>query len=189
MTNKKYLFFIGLVMIIGITSLTANAKATNPEHFDLEYYPSTTTLSIYIIHGVTYPDEHYVNFIDIQVINPSDVVTQHFNVTFDHQDTYNINHYEYDNVTATEGADSSTGDKILVTATCNLGGIYSKYEYLHPTPPGHEFAFASVVPAFIIGAMIAGIFALLPIIIMKKNRKVQLAKIKEIRANKKKSKQ
>ena len=188
MTNKKYIFFLGLVMIIGITSLTTNAKATNPEHIDLEYNSSTNSLSIYIVHGVTYPDEHYLNYLEIQVINGSDAVTQTVNDTFTSQETYNINHFEY-TVFANEGANSSTGDRILVVTTCNLGGIYSQYLYLYPTRPGHEFAFASVVPAFIAGALIAGTFALLPIIIMKKNRKVQLAKIKEIRATKKKSKQ
>ena len=178
----------GILMIIGITSLTANAKATNPEHIDLEYYDDTDTLSIYIVHGVTYPDEHYINYIEIQVINGSDVVTQTLNETFTSQETYNINHYTYSPIFANRGANSSTGDKILVIATCNMGGIFSKYEYLYPRPAGHEFPFVSVVPAFIIGSIIASVFALLPIILMKKNRAVQLAKIKEIRAEKKKSK-
>ena len=77
------------------------------------------------------------------------------------------------------GDDSSTGDTIRVIATCNLGGYFEKDLYLFPTPKGHEFAFVTVVPAFIVGTLLAAGFAVLPILLMKKNRERWMLKRKQ----------
>ena len=188
MFNKKFLFIIGIFLIMGITSFAVNAKATNPEHLDLEYDDSTRILSVYVYHGVTYTSDHYVNYLKVErgkinetdphhisLINGTIVATENFTSQAD----YNIIHRTYI-FTATRGDDEITGDLIIVTVTCNLGGVYTDFEFLFPRPPGHEFAFASVVPAFIIGSMISGIFASLPLLI-KKNRKKQLVKFKRKR--------
>ena len=166
MAKTKFILIISLFLIIGITSTVLNAEATNPEHFDLKYYEDDDILSIYIVHGVTDPSKHYVNYIEIRV-NDITVVTD----TFTSQETYNINHFEY-SVIAEWGDDDLTGDTIKVIATCNLGGYFEKNLYLFPTPPGHEFEFVTVVPAFIVGTLIASVFAVLPILLMKKNREV-----------------
>ena len=184
MAKTKFILIISLFLIIGITSTVLNAEATNPEHFDLKYYEDDDILSIYIVHGVTDPTKHYVNYIEVQVgkldetdphhptlINGTIVVTD----TFTSQETYNINHFNY-SVIAEGGDNSSDGDTIHVIATCNLGGYFEKNLYLFPTPAGHEFAFVTVVPAFIVGTLIASVFAVLPILLMKKNREVWMHK-------------
>lgn len=171
MTKNKFIYLISIFLVIGIISTAVNAKATNPEHFNLDYDFDTDTLEIFIVHGVTYPDEHYVNYIEIEVINGSQVVTQTVTDSFTNQETYNINFYSY-NVVAEWGDDSSTGDTIRVIATCNLEGYFEKNLYLFPTPKGHEFPFVSVIPAFIVGTLLAAVFAVLPILLMKKNREI-----------------
>ena len=178
MTKNKFIYLISIFLIIGIISTAVNAKATNPEHFNIDYDYDTDTLEIYIVHGVTYPDEHYVNYIEIQIINGSQVVTQTVTDTFTEQETYNINFYSY-TVVAEWGDDSSTGDKIRVIATCNLGGYFEKTLPLFPRPATHEFAFVSVVPAFILGTLIASAFAVLPILLMKKHREMWMLKRKQ----------
>ena len=170
MAKTKFILIISLFLIIGITSTVLNAEATNPEHFDLKYYEDDHILSIYIVHGVTDPSKHYVNYTEIRV-NDITVVT----ATFTSQETYNINHFNY-SVIAEWGDNSTAGDTIYVNATCNLGGYYEKYLYLFPTPKGHEFAFVTVVPAFIVGTLIASVFAILPILLMKKNREIWMRK-------------
>ncbi len=97
MSKKKTFFIFSLVLIIGICTTTLNAKASNPEHIDLYYDDTTSTLSVYIIHGATDPDKHYINHIIIQV---GDVVNEHdfiitgttvADATYSIQDHYDIN--------------------------------------------------------------------------------------------------
>lgn len=175
MNKKKFLGVLSILLLIGITSTALSASATNPEHLDLDYDFGTNDLSIYFIHGVTYTDKHYVNNIEVYLTHLN-VTTLEASESFTSQETYNIVHLMY-NFVAVEGENSSTGDDILVIITCNLGGIFQKYLHLYPTPAGHEFEFSSVVPAFIAGAFIASIFALLPMLI-KENRAKQKHKFK-----------
>ncbi|MHA2006739.1 MAG: hypothetical protein ACXABO_04330 [Promethearchaeota archaeon] len=189
MGNKKFLYILGIFLIIGMTSFTINAKATNPEHLDLEYDDATQTFSIYVYHGVTDPDVHYINYLEVQKGTLNDTDSHHLSLingtivaseSFTSQDDFNINHHTYV-FAATRGDDKLTGDALQVTVTCNFGGVYTEFEYLFPRPAGHEFAFVTVVPAFIIGSLISLIFATLPLLI-KKNRKDQLVKFKRRRS-------
>ena len=185
MVKKRFFYAFSIFLFIGMIFTTLSVKATNPEHFDLEYDDATNTLSVYVYHGVTYQTEHYIKYIEIQIGRLNDTDPHHLTLingtivateNFTSQADYNIIHrtYVFD---ATLGDDKTTGDAIQATAICNLKGEYTEFEYLFPRAAGHEFAFVSVVPAFIVGSLISGLFALLPLLI-KKNRKSQLIKFK-----------
>ena len=181
MSKRKTFFIFSVVLIIGICTSTLNAKAANPEHFDLNYDDATSTLSVYIIHGATYTDKHYINHIIIQV---GEIVDEHnFTIsddtivaeaTYTSQYHYNINHYEF-TFPATRGDDDATGDAILVTATCNLGGIYQYFLTLYPVPLEHEYGFKDVPVPVLIATIIVTILLLLPKLLIK-NKEVLVSK-------------
>lgn len=180
MSKRKLFFIFAVVLLIGISTTTLNAKATNPEHFDLKYDDATSTLSLYIIHGVTDPDKHYINHIVIQV---GDVVDEHdfiiagsmvTEAIYTSQETYNINWYEF-TFPATRGDSAATGDAILITATCNLGGSYQRFLMLYPTPKGHEYGFNSVPVPVLVATIIVVILLLLPKLLIK-NKEVLVTK-------------
>jgi len=182
MTKRKTFFTFLVVLIIGIGITTLNAKATNPEHFDLQYDDATQTLSVYIMHGVTYPDEHYINHITVQVgsiigdeehfiISNDTIVAE---ATYTSQPHYNIPHYEF-TFLATRGETAATGDAILVSATCNLGGSYKYWRTLYPVPLEHEYGFKDVPVPVIVSTIIVAILLLLQKLLIK-NKEVLVTK-------------
>lgn len=190
MSKRKTFFIFSVVLIIGISTTTLNARATNPGHFDMKYIDTDDddiddTLSLYIIHGVTDPDKHYINHIVIQV---GDVVDDHdfiitgtteVDETYTYQETYNINWFEF-TFNATRGnapdtGDAPIGDAILVTVTCNLEGIFQKFLKLYPTPGGHEYGFNSVIVPVLIATIIVATLLLLPKLLIK-DKKVLVTK-------------
>lgn len=180
MSKRKTFFIFSVVLIIGICTSTLNAKAANPEHIDLNYDDATSTLSVYIIHGATDPDKHYINHIIVQVgviEDEHDFIITGITVadeTYSSQDHYNINWYEF-TFPATRGDDAATGDAILVTATCNLGGIYQYFLTLYPVPLGHEYGFKDVPVPVLIATIIVAILLLLPKLLIK-NKEVLVSK-------------
>lgn len=173
MSKKKFIFLSSIfLIIIGITSTTLNANATNPEHIDLLYDKDPDTgdytghLSIYIIHGVTHEDKHYVDSLIITV-NGTTVVDW----TFTSQETYNILHWDY------TFADPIPvdGDLIHVIVTCNFGGYYDKELLLGYRRPGHELGFASTIPPVLVSTILVIIILLLPKILIK-NKEILVTK-------------
>jgi len=146
--------------------MTLNAKATNPEHIDLSYDHENKVLSVYIIHGVSYPEEHYVNSVEVQV-NGATVLTE----TYDIQEHYNIIHFLYD-VDAEYTPDVTSGDTIRVIVRCNLDGIYYEDEHLYKTPKGHEYGFNTVPVPVLISTLIVVLILLLPKLLIKDKEKL-----------------
>lgn len=158
MSKKKIIFLFSIfLIIIGITSTTLFAKATNPEHLDLLYNEEDGYLSIYIVHGVTHEDEHYVDTLIITV-NGVEVV----NDAFTSQETYNILHWDY--YFAVPPVD---GDVIHVIVTCNLGGYYDSELILGYKRPGHEDSFSTVIAPVVVSTIIVIIILLLPKLLIK----------------------
>jgi hypothetical protein len=159
MSKKKFIFLFSIfLIIIGITSTTLNAKATNPEHLDLLYDEETGYLSIYVVHGVTHEDEHYVDSLLITVNGTTAV-----DWTFTSQETYNILHFDHtfaDPIPATH-------DIIFVQVTCNFGGEFHEELILGYRRPGHEEAFSSVIPPVVVSTILVIIILLLPKILIK----------------------
>ena len=181
MTKRKTFLIFAVVLIIRISTTTLNAKATNPEHFDIKYYDATSTLSLYIMHGVTYPEEHYIDHITVQV--GSIIDEHHFIIsddtivaeaTYTSQPHYNIPHYEFI-FSATRGETAATGDAILVSATCNLGGSYQYWRTLYPVPLGHEYSFKDVPVPVIVSTIFVAILLLLPKLLIR-NKEVLVTK-------------
>ena len=158
MSKKKIIFLFSIfLIIIGITSSTLNAKATNPEHLDLLLDDDTGYMSIYVVHGVTNEDEHYVDSLLITV-NGTTVVDR----TFTSQETYNILHFEH-----TFDPIPVDGDIIYVKVTCNFGGEFDEELILGYKRPGHEEEFSSVIPPVVVSTIIVIIILLLPKILIK----------------------
>lgn len=187
MSKKKFIYILSILLMVGIISIVSNAKATNPEHIDLKYDTNTNTLSVYIIHGVTFPEDHYVNHIKIEVGEIDgdlghltlEELAHHYNIigttVVDEdiprpQQTYNIIHYSY-TVIATEGNTPGDtppiGDAILVTVTCSLGGEYKKYAVLYPISKTHEFGFADVPLPVIMSTILVILIILIPRLVVK----------------------
>ena len=164
MSKKKFIILSSIfLIIIGIASTTLNANATNPEHLDLLYDEETGYISIYMIHGVTDEDKHYVDELNITV-NGSLVV----NDKFTSQETYNILHWDY---TFTDPIPTD-GDLIHVIITCNFGGYYDKELLLGYRNPGHELGFATTLPPVIVSTILVIIILLLPKILIRDKEKL-----------------
>lgn len=64
MSKKKLIFLLSIFLIfIGMASTTLNAKATNPEHLDILYDQDTDHLSLFVVHGVTHEEFHYISLV------------------------------------------------------------------------------------------------------------------------------
>ena len=172
MSKKKFIYILSILLMVGIISISSNAKATNPEHLDLLYFKDPDTgdytgnFSIYVIHGVTHEDEHYVDSLIITV-NGTTVVDW----TFTSQETYNILHWDY---TFAEPIPVD-GDLIHVIVTCNFGGTYDKELLLGHRNPGHELGFASTLPPVIVSTILVIIILLLPKLLIK-NKEILVTK-------------
>ena len=80
MTNKKktvWPLLISLIIIAGIFSSSINASAHAPNYVDIKYFDQDEVLSIYITHGVSDYDYHYVDQVIIDLYElPESLITE-----------------------------------------------------------------------------------------------------------------
>lgn len=152
MSKIRYKLIIPIILIIGITCFSPDVMAHPAAALHMEYDEDTTTLSVYIIHGVTDPYYHFTGTIVVR-INDTIVETKNYL----NQSSVTIHHYFF-NLSADDPHDH---DIINVTAICSLGGEYSKEMVLGEVHHEDKGSFASAVPAVVLGSAITiGIFAI-----------------------------
>jgi hypothetical protein len=108
---KKITYVVlGVVLILGLTTMGMQAVATSPRYMKLVYQPQTQTLSVTILHFSPAKTVHYVYKVDV-LKNGNPAASQ----LYSNQPKFFFYTYKY-NVTAT------TGDQLSVTAYCSLFG-------------------------------------------------------------------
>ena len=149
MSKIRNKLIIPIILILGIACLSSSVIAHPAAAMHMEYDEDTTTLSIYIIHGVTDPTYHFTETIVVRV-NGTIVATENYST----QNEKHIHHYLI-NMSAHEH------DIINVTAVCNLGGNYSKVLIVGHYHHEDKGSFADAAPHVILGTVITlGIFAI-----------------------------
>jgi hypothetical protein len=109
MKTRTYVV-LGVVLILGLTTMSMQAVATSPRYMKLVYEPQTQTLKVTILHFSPAKTVHYVYKVDV-LKNGNPAASQ----LYTNQPKFFFYTYAF-NVTAT------TGDQLTVTANCNLFG-------------------------------------------------------------------
>ena len=79
--TKKTIFctmLISLTIIFGFISGIVNVSAHSPTYIDLKYYDQDEVLSVYITHGVSDFDYHYVDTVVIEFFELPESLIEHF---------------------------------------------------------------------------------------------------------------
>jgi len=110
--SRKTIFYLFIFFSVTFLSLTVPTVKANPiTSITLNYNPSTEELNVTIIHNVANPSTHFIESVDIKV-NTTLVRNE---IYFSQPSTSTFT-YQYDNITANDGA------TIEVTASCNISG-------------------------------------------------------------------
>jgi len=155
MSKKRNILIIPIILIIGIACFSPDTMAHSANTMDLHYYESTTTLSVWVTHGVSDPTYHNTSRLEVRIngtleLNETSLISLSSHLEL----SITVNHYEL-NVTAHDH------DIINVTAICSLGGVYSKEMIVGEVHELHEAEIATAIPYAILGTIItAGIFAI-----------------------------
>jgi len=64
--NMKWVLLISLTIITSFTVGSIYASAHDPRYIDIKYYPDETKLSVYITHGVSDSEHHFVERITVE---------------------------------------------------------------------------------------------------------------------------
>ncbi|MBY9013078.1 MAG: hypothetical protein KGD70_11955 [Candidatus Lokiarchaeota archaeon] len=90
MSKKKIFYALSVFLLLGITMSVLNARAHAPINIDIEYDVDTESLSVIYTHGVSDPEEHYIESIEVW-INVTQIWEDHEHHTwFDDRDNYAI---------------------------------------------------------------------------------------------------
>ncbi|MFX0135737.1 MAG: hypothetical protein ACFFDN_18990 [Candidatus Hodarchaeota archaeon] len=121
MSKKNIIFGLLIFLMIGITLNILSVKADAPITMTMTYDydrelggQQNQILSVWITHGVSDPNSHYIETVAIEV-NGSLVLT----VPYTSQPTHNMFEYHYNVIANMDGV-------INVTATCIRGGSLSE---------------------------------------------------------------
>ncbi|MHA1702079.1 MAG: hypothetical protein ACTSWK_07425 [Promethearchaeota archaeon] len=76
--NVKWALFISLIFLVGFTTGSINASAHDPRFIDMKYYPQDQILSVYIIHGVSDSEYHYIEKVTIEFIELPESLIENF---------------------------------------------------------------------------------------------------------------
>jgi hypothetical protein len=88
MSKKKFFYALSVFLFFGIAMGTLNARAHPPANVDMEFDVATQHLSVQYTHGVSNPEYHYLQSIEVWV-NVTQVWEDHHHHThFDDQDNY-----------------------------------------------------------------------------------------------------
>ncbi len=157
MTKIRYKLIIPIFLILGITCLSSNVMAHPAAAMHMEYDEDTTTLSIYIVHGVTDPNYHFAETIVVRVNGTIKTTKQYFT-----QDEKHIHHYLI-NVLA------HNHDIINVTAICSLGGEYTKEIIVGHVEHEHKGSFSSAAAPTIVASILTVCIFAIPYALDRKN--------------------
>ncbi|MCP4761889.1 MAG: hypothetical protein GY870_08905 [archaeon] len=141
MLKKKNIVLIFLAVFVIFTSNLWTANAHSPKFVDLKYYDDGV-LSVYITHGVSDTDYHYVDAVIIEYYNLSESFinaydgehiteeyifeegspTKSWEIVYNYtsQETHQIFHFNYTSLPL-----AVNWTIIKVTAICNKGGSFS----------------------------------------------------------------
>ncbi len=90
MSKKKIFYVLSVFLLLGVTMSVLNVRAHPPINIDIEYDTNTESLSVQYTHGVSDPEYHYIESIEVWV-NVTQVWVDHHNHThFDDQENYAI---------------------------------------------------------------------------------------------------
>lgn len=99
------------LLITALLFVAMPLVAHSPKGVDLDYDTETGVLSVEITHSVNNPSKHYVNKVTVE-LNGKKIIEQTFRSQLDEekqQVLYKI-------------VDAKEGDKLSVTARCNISG-------------------------------------------------------------------
>lgn len=114
------------MFIVALVLLAVPLMAHSPKSLELDYDADTGVLNISITHSVNDASKHYVNKVIVE-LNGKKIVEQKFRSQTDEEEQqvlYSI-------------IDAKEGDKINVTAYCNISGK-KKGELIITAPEGEE---------------------------------------------------
>jgi desulfoferrodoxin (superoxide reductase-like protein) len=113
-------------LMIALVLLAVPLLAHSPKSPKLEYDADTGILSVSITHSVNNASKHYVNKVVVE-LNGGKIIEQKFKSQTDEEEQ----HVEYTVI------DAKVGDKISITAFCNISGK-KKGELTISLPEGDE---------------------------------------------------
>lgn len=106
----KYAQCVLIVLVVGFLTV-ASVSAHAPSEIHLAYDDATQTLQVTIIHDVSDPSLHFIEFVSIMKNGAFFSVQEYINQPTTSQFTYTFK------------VPAAPGDVLEVTAECNLGGI------------------------------------------------------------------
>ncbi|MFX0012341.1 MAG: hypothetical protein ACFE9R_18660 [Candidatus Hermodarchaeota archaeon] len=88
MSKKKIFYVLSIFLLLGITVSALNVRAHAPANIDMQFDVDTQILDVIYTHGVSNPEYHYIESIEVWV-NVTQVWEDHNHHThFDDQDNY-----------------------------------------------------------------------------------------------------
>ena len=108
--DLKYVRWVSIVLAVGLLTV-ASVSAHAPSEIHLAYDSPTQTLQVTIVHSVSDPATHYIEFVSIKKNGTFFSAQEYTSQPTSSQFTYTFK------------VPAAPGDVLEVTAECNLGGV------------------------------------------------------------------
>ncbi|WP_457558399.1 hypothetical protein [Candidatus Harpocratesius sp.] len=187
--TKVILIIIAIILIVNVSNLR-DGVAHSPKYVDLKYYEQEQILSIYITHGVSDLNYHYVETVKIELYdvlndtfkneNQNHSFTEQSILTFGSLNKTQEFIYHYTNQSTHQifhlniSLSANEWTLINVTAICNLGGQFSNTMVVghYPYYDVEHSMIEAVVPTIICSIVTMTPLFILRIVRRNKTRKI-----------------
>ncbi|MHA1522518.1 MAG: hypothetical protein ACTSRK_20305 [Promethearchaeota archaeon] len=76
--NVKWALFISLIFLVSFTTGSINVSAHDPRFIDMKYYAEDQILSVYIVHGVSDSEYHYIENVIVEFVELPESLIENF---------------------------------------------------------------------------------------------------------------